>query len=314
MKFLKIFKGKPLKRAEVKVHSDGSKLRLRASRTSGINVSAKLGKNATYNTKHGFRISKTIKGLTVGLRRGGTILRGRWSTSNNLLNLNLSKSGFTFSTSSRFGTFNWTKPNRSSFKLAGIQLRGKKAANSAFLFALFAIATEFLKYCAYFIAAHIRLSIFILIWLLDFLLEFIHLIFIDMPMFFNKKNLVQNYIATFPQDLPQGLKERNLKQYDDIIIIILILFPFLFAIIGGFMAGYAPDIFGENGSLGQIPTFLDLIDNIYIYISIQIILYGKYIFLVLGTAFLILLINKYVDWSIEKSYLEESVMEVDSDK
>ena len=173
MKFLKIFKGKPLKRAEVKVHSDDSKLRFRASRTSGINASVKLGRNATYNTKHGFRISKTIKGLTVGLRKGGTILRGRWSNSNNLLNLNLSKSGFTLSTSSRFGTFNWTKPNRSSFKLAGIQLRGKKAAKSAFLFALFAIATEFLKYCAYFIAAHIRLLMFILIWLLDFLLEFI---------------------------------------------------------------------------------------------------------------------------------------------
>ena len=133
---------------------------------------------------------------------------------------------------------------------------------------------------------------FIFIWLLDFLLEFIHLIFVDMPMFFNKKYLVQNYIATFPQDLPQDLEERNLKQYDDIIILLLILLPFLFVIFGGFMAGYAPDIFGENGSLGQIPTFLDLIDKMYIYISIQIILYGKYIFLVLGSAFLILLINK----------------------
>ena len=32
------------------------------------------------------------------------------------------------------------------------------------------------------------------------------------------------------------------------------------------------------------------------------------------TIALILLINKYVDWSIEKSYLDESVMETDSDK
>ena len=80
------------------------------------------------------------------------------------------------------------------------------------------------------------------------------------------------------------------------------------------MEGYAPDIFGENGSLGQMPTFLDLLNKMYIYISIQIILYGKYLFLVMGTAFLILLINKYVDWSIEKSYLDESAMEEDSDK
>ena len=60
--------------------------------------------------------------------------------------------------------------------------------------------------------------------------------------------------------------------------------------------------------------FIDLLNKMYIYISLQIILYGNYIFLVLGTAFLILLINKYVDWSIEKSYLDESAMEADSDK
>ena len=82
----------------------------------------------------------------------------------------------------------------------------------------------------------------------------------------------------------------------------------------GFLEGYAPDIFGENGSFGQIPTLVDLLNKVYLYISLQIILYGKYTFLVLGTAFLILLINKYVDWSIEKSYLSESAMEADSDK
>ena len=69
------------------------------------------------------------------------------------------------------------------------------------------------------------------------------------------------------------------------------MLPFLFAVFAGFLEGYAPDIFGENGSLGQIPTFIDLLNKMYIYISLQIILYGNYIFLVLGTAFLILLIK-----------------------
>lgn len=309
MKFLKIFKGRPLKRAEVKVHSDDSKYRLRASRTSGVNASVKLGRNATYNTKHGFRVSKTIKGLTLGLRRGGTILRGRWSNSNNLLNLNLSKSGFSFSTSSRFGTFNWTKPNYSSFKLAGIQLRGKKAAKSAFLFAIIAIASEFIKYCAYFIAAHVRLLIFIFIWVLDFLLEFIHLIFVDFPLFFNKKSMVQNHIATLPLDLSDNLEERNLKLYDDLIIIFLILFPILFEFFAGFLEGYAPEVFSEDGTFGQIPTFVDIIERIYLWINLQIIIYGKYFFLLLGSMSLILLINKYVDWSIEQSSQDKSIIE-----
>lgn len=309
MKFLKIFKGRPLKRAEVKVHSDDSKYRLRASRTSGVNASVKLGRNATYNTKHGFRVSKTIKGLTLGLRRGGTILRGRWSNSNKLLNLNLSKSGFSFSTSSRFGTYNWTKPNYSSFKLAGIQLRGKKAAPSAFLFAIIAIASEFIKYCAYFIAAHIRLLIFIFIWVLDFLLEFIHLMFVDFPLFFNKKSMVQNHIATLPLDLSDNLEERNLKLYDDLIIIFLILFPILFEFFAGFLEGYAPEVFSEDGTFGQIPTFVDIIQRLHLWINLQIITYGDYFFLLLGSIFLILLINKYVDWSIEQSSQDKSIIE-----
>lgn len=33
------------------------------------------------------------------------------------------------STKNALGTFNWTNPNRSSAKIAGIQRRGKKAAN-----------------------------------------------------------------------------------------------------------------------------------------------------------------------------------------
>lgn len=313
MKFLKIFKGKPLKRAEVKVHSDNSKYRLRASRTSGINASVKLGRNATYNTKHGFRVSKTIKGLTFGLRRGGAILRGRWSNSNNLLNLNLSKSGFSFSTSSRFGTYNWTKPNYSSFKFAGIQLRGKKAAEGAFLFAIIAIAVEFIKYCAYFIAAHVRLFTFIIIWTLDFLLEFIHLVLVDFPLAFNKKSMLQNHIATLPLGLSENLEARNLKRYDDVIILIFILFPILYEFLSGMLEGYAPEVFSEDGTFGQIPAFVDIIQGIYLWINLQIIIYGEYFFFLLGSIFLVLLINKYVDWSIEQSSQDNYVMKKEND-
>jgi hypothetical protein len=129
----------PMKRIEGKLQTPGKKFRLRLSRTGGLNASWHPFRGVTLNSKHGLRVSKTLKGLTTGLQGGKIILRGRWSTSNGLLNTNLSKSGLSFSTKSRFGTYNWTNPNRSSFKFAGIQVRGKKAAGPAFIFALFAI-------------------------------------------------------------------------------------------------------------------------------------------------------------------------------
>ena len=74
----------------------------------------------TFNTKYGMRVSKTFKGLTLGFQGGNTVVRGRWSSENGLLNLNLSKSGFSLSSKSKFGTLTF-QSNRSSFKFAGVQ-------------------------------------------------------------------------------------------------------------------------------------------------------------------------------------------------
>lgn len=135
----------PMKRIEGKLHTPGKSLRLRLSRTGGLNAAWHPFRGVTLNSKHGLRVSKTFKGLTTGLQGGNLIVRGRWSISNGLFNTNLSKSGLSFSTKSRFGTYNWTRPNRSSFKFAGIQIRGKKAAGPAFVFALFAILVGCVK-------------------------------------------------------------------------------------------------------------------------------------------------------------------------
>ena len=313
MKFLKIFKGKPLKRAEVKVHSDNSKVRLRASRTSGVNASYKFTKNASFNTKYGFRISKTIKGLTVGLRRGGSILRGRWGTKNNLLNLNLSKSGFSFSTSSRFGTYNWTRPSYSSFKLAGIQLRGKKAEKIAFYSAIIAISWEFLKYCAYFIAAHVRLVIFIFIYVLEFLLELLHMLLVDIPLLFNKKLTIENNKFTIPKSIPDDFREKNLRLYDEIIILVILIGPILFAAFAGFLEGYYPNTFGENGSFGPI-YFSGFFTDIYIWLRVQAILYFEYFFAFLGFGFVIIQINTLIDWMIDKWLKEYKLIEINNDR
>tara|TARA_B110000503_G_scaffold141697_2_gene235978 strand:+ start:23 stop:619 length:597 start_codon:yes stop_codon:yes gene_type:complete len=190
MKFLDIFKGKPLKRIEAKVHSDDSKIRIRASRTSGINASAKLSGNVTYNTKHGLRASKTFNGLTIGVQNGTSILKGRWSTQNKLINLNLAKSGLSVSITSKFGTLNLKNPNRSSFKFGGIQIRGKKAAGPATIFALMTLLYVVVKWVLHFTYAHIKLLVFITRYILVLSYNFIFLLYVfleDAFVLFNEK-------------------------------------------------------------------------------------------------------------------------------
>ena len=141
----KVLEGKPLKRIELKVHSKNSKARLRASRTGGINGAYHPVKGITFNTKYGIRASKTFRGVTLGFQGGKAVFRGRWSSKNGLLNTNLSRSGLSFSTKSNYGTYNWTRPNYSSFKFAGIQIRGKKASGLAFIFALITLIPVIIK-------------------------------------------------------------------------------------------------------------------------------------------------------------------------
>lgn len=103
---------------------------LRASRTGGVALRAQTeaaGLNVTANTKHGFRVSTRVaKGTNVAMQSGRLRVRGRYGRGPT--KLNLSKSGLTVSTKNKLGTFNWVKPNRSSVKLGGVQVRGKNAA------------------------------------------------------------------------------------------------------------------------------------------------------------------------------------------
>ena len=116
---------------------DGKQVRIehrgkytRASRTGGVALRAerKLGPvNATANTSDGIRLSSRVaQGTRVALQNGKFRLIGRWNAG--LLGFNLSKTGVSASVKNRAGTFNFIKPQYSSFKLAGVQLRGKKAA------------------------------------------------------------------------------------------------------------------------------------------------------------------------------------------
>ncbi len=103
---------------------------VRASRTGGVSLRAQAeaaGMNFTVNSSHGTRVSRRVaKGTNVAFQRGRFRLRGRYGKGP--VKLNLSKSGASLSTRNKIGTFNLTNPNRSSAKIMGVQMRGKKAA------------------------------------------------------------------------------------------------------------------------------------------------------------------------------------------
>lgn len=102
---------------------------LRASRSAGVSLRAQTraaGLNLTANTRHGFRVSHRIGRKTqIAMQNNRLVLRGRYG--NGPTRFNMSKSGLTISTRNPFGTINWVKPNRSSAKLFGVQVRGQKA-------------------------------------------------------------------------------------------------------------------------------------------------------------------------------------------
>lgn len=120
-----------------KKDEDGKQVRIehrgkytRASRTGGVSVRAekKLGPvNLTANSSKGARASIRIAhGTRAAWQNGRFQLIGRWRTGP--FGVNLSKTGVSASAKNKAGTFNFLKPQYSSFKFAGVQIRGKKAA------------------------------------------------------------------------------------------------------------------------------------------------------------------------------------------
>lgn len=125
---------------QVRVEHRGENLR--ASRTGGVAARAekRIGPvNATVNTTHGLRLSTRLaRGLHVGLQNGKTRLVGRWGAGP--FAFNLSKSGGSTSMKTSTGRLNLLKPQYSSFKLGGVQVRGRKAAQLQLITLLFQLA------------------------------------------------------------------------------------------------------------------------------------------------------------------------------
>ncbi len=123
---------------------------LRASRTGGVSLRAQTkaaGLTVTGNTRRGIRVStRAAKGTNVALQNGRFRLRGRYGRGPT--KLNLSKSGVSVSSRNGLGTFNWTNPNRSSAKIGGVQMRGKKAANLQMIYLLIMLVVNLVKLVA----------------------------------------------------------------------------------------------------------------------------------------------------------------------
>ena len=146
----------------------------RVSRTGGISATKTFkgdGQGFTINTKHGIRLHKRLfKGVRMGFQNGNFQFIGRFN--NGPLNFNISKTGFSTSIKNKRGSYNFFKPNYSSFNIGGIQVRGKNAGAFQMIYIISILFINSIK-----IIWHIIISIFwfgflILKWLLDFSIGF----------------------------------------------------------------------------------------------------------------------------------------------
>ena len=181
----------------------------RASRTGGVALRAekKLGRvNVTASTSKGIRLStKATKNVRVALQSGHFRLIGRWKSGP--WGFNLSKTGVSASYKNKMGTFNFLKPQYSSFKFAGIQLRGRNAAQFQLSYGLIKLFLwpfkMILKAFWFILVLPIKLLIFFL-WLLS--LPVLYLI--DLTVWFFSEERRQQAI--------EDLITKNINEQEDI--------------------------------------------------------------------------------------------------
>jgi hypothetical protein len=147
---------------------------IRASRTGGISATktfARDGEAVTVNTNHGVRFHKRLfKGARVGIQRGNFQFIGRFKSGP--FNFNVSKGGVSTSLRNDRGAYNFMKPNYSSFKLGGVQVRGKNAAALQLAYMLFNLVVVVVKLLWYLLINILWFTFLGLKWLVDFSIGF----------------------------------------------------------------------------------------------------------------------------------------------
>ena len=166
-------KSKGEKKPEKRIEYRGENVRV--SRTGGVSATKTFkgdGHGVTLNTKHGIRLHKRLfKGARTGFQNGNFQFIGRYN--NGPFNFNISKSGASTSIKNKRGSYNIFKPNYSSFKLGGIQVRGKNAAAFQLIYMLVILFINSIK-----IIWHLSISILwfgflTLKWFVDFSIGFL---------------------------------------------------------------------------------------------------------------------------------------------
>ena len=178
------------KNKRIELNEEVAGIRERISRTGGVNVSASPAKGVTLNSKHGMRVSKTFKGLTLGAQNFKSVVRGRWNAGG--MNVNLSKSGLSASNKNALGTFNFRRPKSSSTTIMGIQVRGTVGAVISFIGMFISLIGFLIKVVSFLVPRILLLAAWLLqlAWnILIFLGSLIVYLIIDLPkQLFKKSN------------------------------------------------------------------------------------------------------------------------------
>ena len=161
-------KNNPSKRIEYRGEN------VRVSRTGGVSATKTFksdGVGATINTKHGLRLHKRLfKGARMGFQNGNFKFIGRYNSGP--FNFNVSKNGFSTSLKNKRGSYNIFKPNYSSFKLGGVQVRGKNAATFQVIYMVIILLVNFIKVFWYAAISILWFGFLTLKWIVDFTIGF----------------------------------------------------------------------------------------------------------------------------------------------
>jgi len=205
---------KDKKGKQVRIEHRGKFFRLSRTGGAALRAEKKFGRiNATINTSKGIRLSaKATKNVRVALQNGNFRLIGRWKSGP--WGFNLSKTGVSSSYKNNMGSFNFLKPQYSSFKFAGIQVRGKRAVTFQMTYGMFKLFIWLITLVPRLLWFIIKLTIYLLV--LSIKLIIFPFWLICLPGLFLIDFVVWFFSKARRQQAIEDLKTKNLKEQEDI--------------------------------------------------------------------------------------------------
>ena len=106
----------------------------------------------------------------MGFQNGNFQFIGRYNSGP--FNFNVSKNVFSTSLKNKRGSYNIFKPNYSSFKLGGVQVRGENAATFQMIYMLIILFVNFIKVIWHIFISILWFLFLTLKWIVDFTIGF----------------------------------------------------------------------------------------------------------------------------------------------